>query len=478
MQNATDDSRNRARCISLIQPQFAAVLVLGSVCALATGCSGPTSEASGPPGGGRPPSQVRVAPVVQQDVHPEVIVVGNVVARRTSVVASGADGQVDQFLVREGDVVTEGQPLSVLRMVTTDLGIAEAEQVLAERQHELEELEAGSRAEERAEALARMEAAKVARDVAARKLERLENLAGRGAANLDDLDDARERAEAALKLFEAVEAQWKLVEAGPRSEAIAVARARRDAQQERVDYLKAEKNKRTTTAPFAGIVVEEQTERGQWLSKGAPVATVSDLLEEVHVIANVDQRALGNVQIGHQVEVVIEGAPQQEWKGTVLSIVPRSEWQSGSRSFPVKVSVPNQVTETAEGGVIPLLTEGMLARVTFVGPVRNAVLVPKDAVIRSEAGSLVYAVIPGESSSSGKARPVPIVEGVSYNDSVELLEGELEPGMLVVVEGGERLQPFADIIIQADPQESGTAAPDTAPENAPESAADSPVSED
>ena len=119
-----------------------------------------------------------------------------------------------------------------------------------------------------------------------------------------------------------------------------------------------------------------------------------------------------------------------------------------------------------------------MARVTFVGPVRNAVLVPKDAVIRSEAGSLVYAVIPGESSSSGKARPVPIVEGVSYNDSVELLEGELEPGMLVVVEGGERLQPFADIIIQADPQESGTAAPDTAPENAPESAADSPVSED
>ena len=390
---------------------------------------------------------------MQQDVNPEVIVVGNVVARRTSVVASGANGQVDQFLVREGDVVKEGQQLSILRMVTTDLGIAEAQQVLAERQHELEELEAGSRVEERAEALARMEASKVARDVAGRKLKRLESLSARGAANQDDLDDARERAEAALKLFEAVEAQWNLVEAGPRKEVIAVARARRDGQQEQVDFLKAEKNKRITSAPFAGVVVEEATERGQWLSKGDPVVTVSDLLEEVHVIANVDQRALGNVQIGHSVNVVIEGAPQREWEGTVLSVVPRSEWQSGSRSFPVKVSVPNQLIEGANGAPIPMLTEGMLARVTFVGPVQNAVLIPKDAIIRSEAGSLVYAVIPGESSSTGKSRPVPIVEGASYGEFVELLEGELEPGMQIVVEGGERLQPFADIIIQAAAEE-------------------------
>lgn len=460
---ATDKFRNVRRWVCLLHRRPIELFCLGWVCSLTAGCGGPTSEASGPPGGGRPPAQVRVAPVVQEDVHPEVIVVGNVVARRTSVVASGANGQVDQFLVREGDVVKEGQQLSILRMVTADLGIAEAEQVLAERQHELEELEAGSRVEERAEALARMEASKVARDVAGRKLKRLEGLSERGAANQDDLDDARERAEAAMKLFEAVEAQWNLVEAGPRKEAIAVARARRDGQQEQVDYLKAEKNKRITTAPFAGVVVEEATERGQWLSKGDPVVTVSDLLEEVHVIANVDQRALGNVQIGHSVNVVIEGAPQREWEGTVLSVVPRSEWQNGSRSFPVKVSVPNQLIEGTNGAPIPMLTEGMLARVTFVGPVRNAVLIPKDAVIRSEAGSLVYAVIPGDSSSTGKARPVPIVEGASYSQFVELLEGELEPGMQIVVEGGERLQPFADIIIQAVAGESGGPAPSESP---------------
>ncbi|REJ87453.1 MAG: HlyD family efflux transporter periplasmic adaptor subunit [Planctomycetota bacterium] len=438
--------------LKIVRP--AAAAFLAAACCTAAGCNGPASEASGAPGGGRPPAQVRVAPVVQQDVQPEVIVVGTVVARRTSVVASGADGQVDQFLVREGDVVEEGQELSILRMVTTNLGIAEAEQVLAERQHELEELEAGSRVEERAEAIARMEAAKVARDVAARKLERMENLAEKGAANQDDLDDARERAEAAVKLFEAAEAQWEMVEAGPREEVIAVARARRDGQREHVEFLKAEKNKRTTVAPFAGVVVDEGTERGQWLSKGDPVATISDLLEEVHVIANVDQRELGNVQIGRKVQVVIEGAPQQEWEGTVLSIVPRSEWQSGSRAFPVKVAVPNRMVEGSGDRSIPMLTEGMLARVTFTGPKRNAVLVPKDAVIRSESGSLVYAVVPGDSSALPKARPVPIVDGPGYGPFVELLEGELQPGTQVVVEGGERLQPFAEIVIQDDPEQA------------------------
>jgi HlyD family secretion protein len=363
-----------------------------------------------------------------------VVVVGNIIARRTSVVASGADGKVNEFLVRAGETVEEDRVLSTLNMVTTDLGIAEAEQLLAERQHEYDELLAGSREEEKKEALARMEAAR-------QRLEREEELARRGASNQDDLDAAREQAKV-------TEAQWELVEAGPRPETIARARARRDAQAEQVEFLRAEKDKRITRAPFAGMVVEEMTERGQWLAKGDPVVTLADLLEEVHVVANVDQSELSNVQLGQTVQVVVDGAAQREWEGTVISVIPRSQWQSGSRAFPVKVSVPNRLVTGADGKQRPVLTEGMIARVTFVGPPRDAVLVPKDAIIRSEAGSRVYAVIPGETPGTGKARPVTIQEGAGFDAYVEILGGELEPGVQVVIEGAERLAPFADIVIQ------------------------------
>lgn len=422
-------------------PGFLVLILLGTMTA---GCGGPASEAAVGGGGGRPPAQVRVDDVIQQEVRPQVVVVGNVVARRTSVVASGADGQVDQFLVREGDTVEEGQTLSVLRMVTTDLGIAEAEQILAERQHEYDELMAGSRTEELKEARARMEGA-------AQRLVRAEQLAERGASNQDALDDAREQAQV-------FEAQWELVEAGPRPEMIARARARLAAQTQQVEFLRAEKGKRTTLAPFSGMVVEELTERGQWLSKGDPVATLADLLEEVHVVANVDQSELSKVQLGHAVNVEIDGT-QQSWEGTVLSIVPRSEWQSGSRAFPVKISVPNQVIEGTDGQPIPVLTEGMIARVTFVGLARETVLVPRDSIIRSEAGSRLFAVIPGEGTAAAKARPVTIQEGASFDEFVELLEGELAPGMQVVVEGAERLQPFGEIIIQSDDEPSEASMP-------------------
>ena len=110
--------------------------------------------------------------------------------------------------------------------------------------------------------------------------------------------------------------------------------------------------------------MQEHTETGQWLAKGDTVVTLADLLDEVHVIANVDQRDLANVQIGAKVSVHVEGVVKQEWPGVVEAIIPRSEWATGSRSFPVKIVVKND-TLTIDGRVQPLLTEGMLAHVTF-----------------------------------------------------------------------------------------------------------------
>lgn len=423
--------------------RFTPCLILVLAVAL-SGCQksgNAASAAGGPPK--RPPSNVMVETVVEEEVTPTVVVVGTVTARRTSIVASGAEGKVDQFLVREGDVVEAGQPLSILNMVTTDLGIEEARQVFIERQQAFAELQNGSRPEEVAEARGRMEAARVTKDIAARKLARSQRLVDMGAVNQDDLDDARERAEAAESMFDAAKAHFDLVNQGSRAEEIAQGKARQEAQQNQVAYLLAEKEKRTTRAPFTGVIVEEHTESGQWLSKGAPVVTIADLQQEVEVIANVDQRDLPNVRIGAQVQVEIEAAAQREWTGTVASIVPKSDWESGSRTFPVKVTIKNQLLSAGEK-TIPVLSEGMYARVTFAGQPRQARLVPKNAIIRSESGSKVFVALPGEPR---KAKPVEFTEGNAFGDRVEVLIGALTVGEQVVIEGAERLAPFAELNI-------------------------------
>ena len=415
-----------------------------------SGCGGgPADGAGGSAAGGRPRSAlVRVAPVVRETVRPATTAVGTVIARRTSVVASGADGKVDQFLVRMGDIVEEDAPLSILNMVTTNLEIEEAEALLQEREQLLQEMQ-GSRKEEIDEALARMEAAAVTRDVAAERLVRWTRLSQTGAAALDTLDDARERAQAAEKLYLAAKANYELVLSGPRAEARLQAQARLDAQRHQVNFLKAERDKRTTHAPFRGVVVAEHTQSGQWLAKADPVVTVSDLLDKVDVVANVDQRELANIQLGADVDVIVEGTSPREWRGCVTALISRSAWERGSRTFPVKVTISNQLA-MVEGRPQPILREGMLARLIFSGPEHEATLVPKNSLVRSETGTRLYAVVPGQTPEAGKARPVIVQEGGAFGDKVEIFGDELAPGMLVVTEGAERLTPFADITIQSD----------------------------
>ncbi|TWT58644.1 Efflux pump periplasmic linker BepF [Thalassoglobus neptunius] len=393
----------------------------------------------------RPAARVYIQEVVETSVVPRTIAVGTVVAKRTSEVASGADGKVDRLLVREGDVVEAGQELSILNMTTTNLGIEEAEKVAEIRKHEWEESK-GPRAAELRRAESMMNAAKIEWDTAVKKYERLQQLYKSGAANEDDFDNAAEKARRTAELYTAAESAYRLIAEGERDEKQMQLKANYEAQVKQVEYLRAEKGKRTTIAPFDGVVVEEHTEDGEWLSKGDPVVKIAEILEEVFVIAQVDQRQIRNVQLGTEVAVDVQTPVKKDWVGTVSSIIPQSDWEMGSRTFPVKVAVPNMLIEQ-HGRSQPVLIEGMYARVTFQGPERTAVLVPKNAVIRSETGSRVVVAAPGEAPGSAVAKLVMIREGEQFGDQIEVLDGALTAGTTVVVEGAERLTPFQDLQI-------------------------------
>ena len=415
------------------------------------GCAGEEVPAQTPAAGGGPPAaQVRVAPIVERVVPPRVTVIGTILPVKTSIVASGADGVVNEFLVNEGDVVRKNDVLSVLRMVTTDLGIAEAEAELVEREQALRELENGSRPEELQAAEARALAARAINDSAQSQLRRIELLFEKKASNQDDLDQARERAEAARQIYAERYADYELTRSGPRAEEIAQARARYEAQRNHVDYLKAEKDKRTTRAPFDGYVTEEHTEIGQWLSKGHPVVTLAHLME-VDAVVNVDQEDLAHVRLNGPAQVVVTADEELELTGNVNRIVPRSHWSTGSRGFPANVRLKTVFRESANGQTMPVLREGMLARVTFSGEPRPALMVTKDALVRSSRGMTIFVCEPDPSEpGSGTVRQVPVQTDLTDGRYIELIGEGLADGMEVVVEGAERLRPFQKVRLLTD----------------------------
>jgi HlyD family secretion protein len=403
-----------------------------------------------------PPALVRVATIRQQMIAPEFRALGNVRPRHVSLVASGSDGIVDEFPIEVGDFVSEGTLLAQLRNESTNLDIAEQEALLAERKAELDEISI-PRKEDEAEARARKLSADITYSNAARRMEELTALSIRGAANQSEVKDAQDTLDAAVQTRLAAEAILSRI-SNPRPETVMRARSRVEAQEKHVAFLKAEREKRSTRAPFTGFVVEEHSWVGQWLSKGAPVITLAQLTE-VDVEVQIDQQYIDQIAPGRPVKLHIQGTGSRdgqarEWTGEVDSVVPRSNWQNGSRSFPVIVRVRNRIDDTTMPPV-PALREGMMAEATFRGEEVDAVLVPKDSMVRTSRGTFIYVINPTDSGDPLSVRQVLVEPGLSSGTWIQVSGENLFAEMQVVTDGAERLRAFQTVkIVKEDAGES------------------------
>ena len=421
---------------------------------LVPGCSGagpaaaPEAAQAAPPTV-PPPALVRVQTVRHGQISPQLSAVGTVRPRHFSIIASAADGVVDEFAMEAGDFVKAKAVLSRLRMFSTELALEEERAVLAERQAMYQQtLE--PRKEDIEEARAQQLVAEAALDNANRRLQELKTLVARSATNQSAVDDGEDVVTEAKQRLLAATAVFKRVASGVRDEEKQQAKARLLAQEKHVAWLEAEKEKRITRAPFDGFIVSEETYLGQWLSKGAPVARMA-MLDEVDVQVPVDQSFISQIQPGAQVWLKVSGTPDPahedgRWTGVVEHIVPRSDWETGSRSFPVVVRVNNQMSGSAESPV-PALREGMMAEVQFFGTPLEATLVPKDSLVRTSRGTFVFATNPPEAEKPLSVRQVQVEPGISEEGWIQVIGTDLPPDAQVVTEGAERLRPFQTVSI-------------------------------
>lgn len=442
-------------------------LLAFSIVSLA-GCSKPSSEPSGnrlepaataATAPARPPALIRVQNVRQEEIAPRLLAVGTVRPRHVSIIASAADGVVDEFPVEEGSFVKAGTVLSRLRMFSTELALDEERAVLKEREAMYQQT-LQPRKENVEEAQAIQLTAEASHLNASRRLKELQSLVSRGAANQSAVDDAQDAFAETTHRLNAAKAIFRRVSAGTREEEKQQAKARLQAQQKHVAWLEAEKGKRTTTAPFDGFIVKESSYLGQWLSKGDPVVSLA-MLDNVDVEVPVDQNFISQISPGSEVRLKVAGTPDldssdRRWTGTVRSIVPRSDWEAGSRSFPVIVRVKNKMTGTTDSPV-PALREGMMAEVEFFGTPLQATMVPKDSLVRTSRGTFVFAVNPPAEDQARSVRQVIVEPGISQAGWIQVSHTELTETDAVVTEGAERLRPFQSVTLmeQSEQEQAG-----------------------
>jgi len=197
-----------------------------------------------------------------------------------------------------------------------------------------------------------------------------------------------------------------------------------------IELLEYELKQQKVLAPFSGFVAKEHTQIGEWINKGGPVVTLLDL-DKVQITVDVPERYSVLLAPRGNVNVSIKSVSDNSISGKIYSVLPQGN--PDSRTFPVRIQIENPDHK---------IKSGMEAMVTFnLATKIKALLVPKDAVVTAGNNRLVFMV------NDGKAIPV-TVKIIGYYDGDVAVEGNLNPGIQVVIRGNERLRPGQAVVVQ------------------------------
>ncbi len=356
---------------------------------------------------GPPPATVLVDPVRVETLEQRRPVTGEIRALRISLLAAEEEGLVEEFNVREGDVVKAGDVIAKLSDVRARLAVEIAEATVQAAQ-------------------ARLEAREAERERELRDFRRMLDLAAKASASESEVDEAETSHTAAAAI--AREAAAELVN-----------------QKAALDLAKRRLEDMTIRAPFDGRITSRQTEVGEWIGVGAPIAELLQI-DRVEAWIDVPARYLAHVRrpgVSVEVQVTSQGVTRQ---APVTQIIPRVDELSGL--FPVRIELNNDDAALAPGmDVIAQVPTGTSAPSTTIS---------KDAVLRDDVGQFIYYA--GGSPDAPQAMVARIRTLYAVGNRLVVDAPMLRPGMLIVTEGTDRLFPTQPLMI-SNPEVATQGAP-------------------
>ncbi len=395
----------------LIAPAFVAALLLA-----ACGQS-KDNAAAPPPGGGMPPPEVGVVTVQPHDVGLVSELPGRLEASRTAQVRARAAGIVQERLFREGSDVKAGQPLFRIDASPYEAAMASAQATLARGQANLGQAKALAeryRPLVEANAISKQEYANA---VAAQKAAEAEVAAGEAAVKTAriNLGHALVNAPISGRIGRALVTEGALVGQGEATPLAVI-------QQINPLYVNI------TQSSTEVLNLRRALEQGRLKRSGGDATPVKVVLEDGSAYPQAGRLLFSDLQV-----------------------------DPATGNVSLRAEVPN-----ARGLLLP----GMYVRVQLEqATAANAVLLPQQAVTRSQQGDSVMVVAP-----DGKVAPRTVKIGGSQNGQWVILDG-LKPGEQVMVDGFQKLQPGSPV--KAVPWSNGKPA---APATPAASAASAPRS--
>jgi len=233
-------------------------------------------------------------------------------------------GTLEFVSIKAGDEVKKGQVVS--RLIRSDLLAQKDRDSLGVQKAEaqLDDLAAGAREQEIAEARAAVNTARVNYDKANTDYGRAAQLQQGGAISQADFEKAETTLQIAKSQLDSAKARLALLESGSRPDQVEAARIELERSKTVLQATESLLNDTNIASPIDGTVVTRNFEPGEFVSTGAAVVTVADL-KDLWIKVYISTDDLPAIKLDQDVSFTVSGTPEI-FNGTVIEIASKGEF--------------------------------------------------------------------------------------------------------------------------------------------------------
>jgi len=242
--------------------------------------------------------------------EPPEIVEGQ--ADATTVRISGSlPGRVSELMVREGDMVKEGDTLVHIHSALAEAKLSQARNMVEAAEAMNRKVDAGTRTQIIQAAYQMWQQAKAAADITQKTYNRMESLYSKGVVSEQKRDEAKAAYDAAVAAATAAKSQYSLAKQGAQNEDKQSASAMVGVAQGGVAEVNALLDDQYLTAPCDGQVDVIYPHTGELVAIGAPIMNVLRS-DDKWVTFNVREELLEDLTMGKTIKVMIPALGKRE----------------------------------------------------------------------------------------------------------------------------------------------------------------------
>lgn len=368
---------------------------------------------------------VKTEAVEKRDISSTIYSTGKVVSVEEKNIYTDLEGKVVAILVQEGDTVKKGDILAELESEGIKSRLLDAEIVYQNAKTNVLKSKAISDSE------AAYEKEKSNYEETLKTFENNKILNSTGAISNKEFEESRNAYKNAYNSYIAAKTEFE------NNSDVTISELKYEGAKAQYESLKREYEKTKIVSPIDGTVTIVNLKQGEKTDPSKEIFRV-ETVDNLKVEISIGEYDVNRVKIGQKTIIRGDGIGDEKYSGEIIKIAPIAYSESGGQSVnnvvPVEVKINESNTKFKPNFSANVEIE--------VASVKDAITIPFEAMVRDKDGAISIFVV--EDNIAVKKNIKTGVEGELY---LEVTEGDLEEGDMIIINPAANIQDGSEVIV-------------------------------